>query len=138
MSAEIEALDAQLARLVAQAAPALVAVKGVGNDTAVTLLAAAGDKPRAAAQRGRLRPPVWGGPRPRLVRQDHVVPPQPGRQPGAPPPGRAPAGLGPAQPRLLRLADGPGQGEAGDPQVPETLLGPRELSAPHEPAARRP
>jgi transposase len=30
---------------VAQAAPALVAVKGVGNDTAVTLLAAARDNP---------------------------------------------------------------------------------------------
>jgi transposase len=45
LSAEIEALDAQLARLAARAAPALLAVKGVGTDTAATLLAAVGDNP---------------------------------------------------------------------------------------------
>ena len=45
LSAEIEALDAHLARLVGQVAPQLVAVKGVGTDTAATLLAAAGDNP---------------------------------------------------------------------------------------------
>ena len=45
LSAEIAALDAQLDRLVARAAPALVAVKGVGTDTAAALLAAAGDNP---------------------------------------------------------------------------------------------
>ncbi|MGH2457127.1 MAG: IS110 family transposase, partial [Candidatus Limnocylindria bacterium] len=42
---EIEVLDAQVASLVAQAAPGLLAVKGVGTDTAATLLAAAGDNP---------------------------------------------------------------------------------------------
>jgi hypothetical protein len=41
----IEALDAQLARLVVQVAPALLAVKGVGTDTAAGLLTAAGDTP---------------------------------------------------------------------------------------------
>jgi transposase len=45
LSAEIAALDAQLDRLVARAAPALVAVKGVGTDTAAALLVAAGDNP---------------------------------------------------------------------------------------------
>ena len=45
LSAEIQALDAHLARLVGQVAPQLVAVKGVGTDTAATLLAAAGDNP---------------------------------------------------------------------------------------------
>jgi transposase len=45
LSAEIEALDAHLARLVARVAPALLAVKGVGTDTAAVLLAAAGDNP---------------------------------------------------------------------------------------------
>ena len=45
LSAEIDALTAHLARLVAQVAPELVAVKGVGTDTAATLLAAAGDNP---------------------------------------------------------------------------------------------
>jgi transposase len=45
LSAEIEALDAQLARLIAHVAPALLAVKGVGTDTAAGLLAAAVDNP---------------------------------------------------------------------------------------------
>jgi transposase len=45
LSAEIEALDAQLTRLVAHVAPALLAVKGVGTDTAAVLLTAAGDNP---------------------------------------------------------------------------------------------
>ena len=45
LSAEIEALDAHLTRLVARVAPALLAVKGVGTDTAAVLLAAAGDNP---------------------------------------------------------------------------------------------
>jgi transposase len=45
LSAEIEALDAHLGRLVAAAAPALVTVKGVGTDTAAALLVAAGDNP---------------------------------------------------------------------------------------------
>ena len=45
LTAEIEALDAQLGQLVAAAAPDLVAVKGVGTDTAATLLVTAGDNP---------------------------------------------------------------------------------------------
>jgi transposase len=45
LSAEIGALDAHLDRLVAEAAPALVTVKGVGTDTAAALLVAAGDNP---------------------------------------------------------------------------------------------
>ena len=45
LSAEIATLDAQLAPLVAVAAPALLAIKGVGPDTAGALLVAAGDNP---------------------------------------------------------------------------------------------
>src|SRR6266545_6575357 len=45
LTAEIAALDAHLGRLVAAAAPDLVAVKGVGIDTAATLLVTAGDNP---------------------------------------------------------------------------------------------
>jgi len=45
LSAEVEALEAQLALLVAQAAPDLVAVKGIGTDIATTLLVTAGDNP---------------------------------------------------------------------------------------------
>jgi transposase len=45
LSAEIEALDVHLGRLVAEVAPGLVALKGVGTDTAATLLLTAGDNP---------------------------------------------------------------------------------------------
>jgi transposase len=45
LSTEIELLEAQLERLVAQTAPDLVAVKGIGIDIAATLLATAGDNP---------------------------------------------------------------------------------------------
>src|SRR5690349_20117134 len=45
LSAEIEALDAQLDHLVATAAPDLLAVKGIGTETAGALLVAAGDNP---------------------------------------------------------------------------------------------
>jgi transposase len=46
LSAEIADLDAHLGRLVAQAAPELVALAGVGTDNAATLLIVAGDNPQ--------------------------------------------------------------------------------------------
>lgn len=45
LSTEIAALDSQLRHLVATAAPGLLAVKGLGTDTAGALLVAAGDNP---------------------------------------------------------------------------------------------
>jgi transposase len=45
LCAEVKALDAHLARLVAQAAPELLAVKGVSTITAACLLVTAGDNP---------------------------------------------------------------------------------------------
>jgi transposase len=45
LSEEISELDEQLDRLVTEAAPELVAVEGVGIDTAASLLIAAGDNP---------------------------------------------------------------------------------------------
>lgn len=45
LTEEIAALDQQLDHLVRAAAPALVAIKGVGTDTAGALLVAAGDNP---------------------------------------------------------------------------------------------
>jgi transposase len=79
LSAEIEALDAHLTRLVAHVAPALLAVKGVGTDTAAVLLAAAGDNPdrlrsEAAFAHCQLAavsaPVVFGQDAPRLRSQD--------------------------------------------------------------------
>jgi transposase len=46
LTAELTRLDEQLDPLVAKAAPALVAVPGVGTDTAAALLIAAGDNPQ--------------------------------------------------------------------------------------------
>jgi transposase len=45
LDAEIDALDQHFDQLVAAAAPALVAIKGVGTDIASTLLTIAGDNP---------------------------------------------------------------------------------------------
>ncbi len=45
LTAEIEELDAQISGLASEAAPDLVAIKGVGTDIAASLLAAAGDNP---------------------------------------------------------------------------------------------
>ena len=45
LTKEIAALDAHLDHLVGETAPTLVAIKGVGTDTAGTLLVAAGDNP---------------------------------------------------------------------------------------------
>jgi transposase len=45
LSEEISELGEQLDRLVAEAAPELVAVEGIGTDTAASLLIAAGDNP---------------------------------------------------------------------------------------------
>jgi transposase len=46
LSTEIAELDAHLDRLVAQAAPELVSLPGIGTDTAATLLIVAGDNPQ--------------------------------------------------------------------------------------------
>jgi transposase len=46
LSAEVAELDAHLDRLVAQAAPELVALAGIGTDNAATLLIVAGDNPQ--------------------------------------------------------------------------------------------
>jgi transposase len=45
LGAEVHALDAHLERLVAEVAPDLVALKGVGTETAATPLVTAGDNP---------------------------------------------------------------------------------------------
>ena len=46
LSEEISELDAQLDGLVAQAAPELVSLPGIGTDNAATLLIVAGDNPQ--------------------------------------------------------------------------------------------
>jgi transposase len=52
LTEEITELDTQLERLVATAAPALLAVNGVGTQTAAVLLVAAGDNPERLRSEG--------------------------------------------------------------------------------------
>jgi transposase len=52
LSAEIDALDRYLDELVVEAAPTLVAIKGVGTDIASTLLTIVGDNPERLASEG--------------------------------------------------------------------------------------
>jgi transposase len=52
LTQEITSLDMHLERLVATAAPALVAVKGVGTETAAALLVAGGDNPERLRSEG--------------------------------------------------------------------------------------
>jgi len=52
LSAEVATLDRDLARLVAAAAPALCALKGVGPDVAGAVLVAAGDHPERLRSEG--------------------------------------------------------------------------------------
>ena len=51
LSAEISELEAHLARLVAQAAPELLSLPGIGTDNAATLLIVAGDNPKRLGAR---------------------------------------------------------------------------------------
>jgi transposase len=76
LSAEIAALDTELAKVVATTAPSLVALKGVGVETAGSLLRAIGDNPARAVFRRVVRGPV------RDLTGCSVV----GQAPGAPPP----------------------------------------------------
>jgi uncharacterized protein (TIGR03382 family) len=81
LSAEIDSLTSHLDRLTTTTAPRLVALFGIGQDSAGALLVAAGDNPWPAAQRGLLRDAVRLLADPGLLRQDHPASPQSGRRP---------------------------------------------------------
>jgi transposase len=78
LQAELTQLDRQLQALVAAVAPALVALPGVGVDTAGQLLVTAGDTP-AAALRGFIRPPVRRLPDPGVLGPHPPPPAEPRR-----------------------------------------------------------
>jgi transposase len=61
---EIEMLSGELGRLVALAAPSLVAVKGVGTDVAGALLTAAGDNPERLVSEASFAAPCGASPIP--------------------------------------------------------------------------
>ena len=73
LDAQLERLDELIAPLVAARAPGLLALHGVGPDTAALLLVAAGDHPERLRSRGRLGAPVRGSPRSRHRRGKSLV-----------------------------------------------------------------
>jgi transposase len=83
-----EFLDSQLGRLdelivplVTAHAPGLLALYGIGPDTAALLLIAAGDHPERLRSEAAWGTPVRGCPDPRIVGESHPSPPQPRRRP---------------------------------------------------------
>jgi transposase len=70
LQAELDRLDLQLQALVTSAAPTLVALPGVGVDTAGQLLVTAGDNPSGCV-RGRLRASVRRRPIPASSHRTH-------------------------------------------------------------------
>ena len=78
LDGQLERLDDLIGPLVTAHAPGLLALHGVGSDTAALLLIAAGDHPERLRSRGRLGAPVRRRPDPGVLRQDQPAPPQPG------------------------------------------------------------
>jgi transposase len=79
LATEITDLDELIEPLVAAINPTLVAVNGVGADTAGQLLITAGENHDRAHLRGGVRHALRRRPDPRLVRQDQPPPSQPRR-----------------------------------------------------------
>jgi transposase len=134
LDSQIACLDALIMPLVTGHAPGLIALHGVGPDTAALLLVAAGDHPRTAPLRSRLGPPVRRRPDPGLLRQDQTAPPQSRRRPAGQPRTVAHCDhqdeLPPPDPRLRRTAHRRGPVEERDHPLPETVRRPRGLPPP--------
>ena len=79
LTAEIKALETELDRLTAKAAPGLVARFGVGPEVAGALLVAAGDNPDRLRSEAAFSMLCGSSPDPGVLRQDDPSPPQPGR-----------------------------------------------------------
>jgi hypothetical protein len=123
LSEEIAGLDAQLKRLVAQAAPELLALPGVGTNHAATRLGRR--QPREAQERNLLRESLWGFAHRSVFGQGGEAPAQQGRQPRRQQ-GAAHDLLGAsvgahAHPAVRRKAHCRGEEQAGDHEVPETV-----------------
>ena len=134
LDGQLERLDELIGPLVAARAPGLLALFGIGPNTAALLLIAAGDHPRPSAQRGRLGAPVRRRPHPGILGQDRPPPAQPRRRPPGQPRPVAdrvhPHGLGPGDPRLRRTPHSRRKIQEGNHPLPQTLRRPRGLSPP--------
>ena len=81
LDSQLERLDELIVPLVTARAPGLLALHGVGPDTAALLLIAAGDHPARLRSGGGLGAPVCRGPDPGIVGEGHPSPAQSRRQP---------------------------------------------------------
>jgi transposase len=134
LDGQLERLDDLIIPLVTARAPGLLSLYGVGPDTAALLLVAAGDHPRAAAQRGRLGAPVRRRAGPRVIGEGPAAPPEPRREPRGQPrpvadrdhPDERPR----RHPRLHRAAHQGRPVQEGDHPLPEAVRRPRGLSPP--------
>jgi transposase len=126
---EIKEIDRLLKVLVAETAPELNAINGVGTDVASALLVAA----RASEERGHLRQALRGGAPRRLERQERTPSPQPRR--GSSGQLRAlahrvhPHGVRPANQALHRAPDEGRQDQERGHPLPQALRGPGGLRA---------
>jgi hypothetical protein len=117
LDGQLGRLDEFIVPLVTARAPGLLALYGVGPDTAAMLLVAAGDHPAGCVRRppGRTCAPP---PPLRILRKGHPLPPQPRRRPPGQPrplPDRDhPAELPPTDPRLRQPAHQRRPVEEGD------------------------
>jgi transposase len=130
---QIERLDELIVPLVTARAPGLLAIYGIGPDTAALLLIAAGDHPE------RLRSEAAGptcalSPRSPPPQGSHPAAPQPRRQPRGQPRPLAdrdhPDGQPSRHPRLRAAAHRRRPVEEGDHPLPEALRRPRGLPPP--------
>jgi transposase len=78
LQAELDQLDTQLQALVAAAAPTLLALPGVGVDTAGQLLVTAGDNPQRLRSEAAFAHLCGAAPRPGVLGPHRPSPPQPG------------------------------------------------------------
>ena len=144
LSAEIDELDAEITRLCAAAAPALMAAPGVGPQVAAALLVAAGDNPERLKRRSVVRCAVRRQPRRGFLGPNRPPPPQPRRRPPSQQCSVAhrdrPAPQRRAHRNLRRTPSRSGQDRPRDPALPQASHRPGNPPAHRRPArsARRP
>jgi hypothetical protein len=141
LRAEAKHLREYLADLTKAAAPALVALTGVGPDTAAAP-ARRRRQPAPAPQRGCLRRALRHQPHPGLLRKDHALPTQPRRQPpsqrGAAPSCHHAHALARTHQDLPRATHHRGQDQARDHALPQALPRPAGLPLPRARAHNAP
>ncbi len=137
LSAEIVKLDRDLALVVANAAPALLALPGVGTDVAGALLVAAGDNPERLSSGSGVRQALRGSAASCLLGQDQPAPVEPRRGPDRQQRAVAdrpcPDEFGPQDEELRGAADQGGAVQEGDHPLPKTLRGAGDLSPSRSP-----